>query len=472
MRNRRLLTLAVLAVALGFAPFAQAETAVVTVVENGTNVDIRYSISGGTDLGSAASTPGALDIVLKSITALDTATFGTVGIVAPQGTVEDQGSLATAFAGFSGEATADSIRNLTLDPNTGAYNVTLLQPAAYDDPSDGLDWTAVQDEAVLKGIGTTGSAGANASLPNNNVDWEDPLTAPTWDGDTKIVSATLGATAGTGYSVGVTTYGADSFSVLAPDSNSRWTGPADANMYIDNPPVQATVIINTYDPNGVGGGTIVPTTATTLTVETGDVTLGSSFASGTQNIGGGTTVANLTVVVPASTSVTLGANHVLSDLDIDPNGSVDVDQYTVALYNGNEATVLGDILDGDLTSSDTRVGSGMSIGFAAKTDDSALPYLLVGLAKTGDTNMDGAIDGADQANLSVFWDPAGASGETKWYNGDLNLDGAIDGADQALISVWWNPAGDPIPFAAAVPEPATLGLLALGAIGLIRRRRA
>ena len=52
--------------------------------------------------------------------------------------------------------------------------------------------------------------------------------------------------------------------------------------------------------------------------------------------------------------------------------------------------------------------------------------------------------------------------------GDLTGEGAVDGADLSLMAAnWLFSAGG-----AAVPEPMTLGPIALGGLALIRRRRA
>ena len=58
--------------------------------------------------------------------------------------------------------------------------------------------------------------------------------------------------------------------------------------------------------------------------------------------------------------------------------------------------------------------------------------------------------------------------------GDFNADFIVDGADIGIIAgrldQSYNPANGPSGVS-AVPEPASLGLLAIGATGLLRRRR-
>jgi hypothetical protein len=92
----------------------------------------------------------------------------------------------------------------------------------------------------------------------------------------------------------------------------------------------------------------------------------------------------------------------------------------------------------------------------------------------GDTNMDGQVTPQDytatDSNLGTSVDPA-----ISWFYGDTNFDGNIDptdyaGIDGALGLGVGNPLSAQGP--AAVPEPASIGLLGLGAIAVLRRRRS
>ncbi len=112
--------------------------------------------------------------------------------------------------------------------------------------------------------------------------------------------------------------------------------------------------------------------------------------------------------------------------------------------------------------------------------------VLVKYTYYGDATLDGTVDGSDYSRIDNGY-LAGASG---WFNGDFNYDGHIDGSDYTLIDNAYNTQGANIaseianPSAvataqiagsgagtSAVPEPTTLGLLGLGAIGLLGRRR-
>jgi hypothetical protein len=97
--------------------------------------------------------------------------------------------------------------------------------------------------------------------------------------------------------------------------------------------------------------------------------------------------------------------------------------------------------------------------------------ILVRYTWWGDVNLDGVVDGNDYDvidNAFVFGDGGRGYG---WWTGDFNGDGAVDGNDYDRIDNAFVFGGGPMGGApAAVPEPATLALLAVAA-GLARWRR-
>jgi hypothetical protein len=98
----------------------------------------------------------------------------------------------------------------------------------------------------------------------------------------------------------------------------------------------------------------------------------------------------------------------------------------------------------------------------------------------GDADLSGTVNGADYTQI----DKGFAMGLTGWSNGDFNYDGVVDGADYALIDNTFNQitasgaaplaliAGPPAGADVAVPEPASLCLVACALTAFALRRRA
>jgi autotransporter-associated beta strand protein len=99
----------------------------------------------------------------------------------------------------------------------------------------------------------------------------------------------------------------------------------------------------------------------------------------------------------------------------------------------------------------------------------------------GDTNLDGAVDFIDLAKLAQSYN----SPANLWTQGDFNLDGAVDFLDLAAMAQNYNQAlpasalagtsaqfqADVASAFAQVPEPGMLGVMSLGGLGLLARRR-
>jgi hypothetical protein len=99
-----------------------------------------------------------------------------------------------------------------------------------------------------------------------------------------------------------------------------------------------------------------------------------------------------------------------------------------------------------------------------------LGSLLVGdgAVVPGDTNGDGIVNDADLANFEAQF--GGAPGAE---SADFDGDGDVDIHDFSTMRGNWGFGTGPAPLSsAATPEPTTMGLLALGGLVVLKRRRS
>ena len=101
-----------------------------------------------------------------------------------------------------------------------------------------------------------------------------------------------------------------------------------------------------------------------------------------------------------------------------------------------------------------------SVGMIATEADLLLP---------GDTDNDGDVDNADIGMASGSFTGAGVSTAMTWADGDVDGDGDVDNADIGFIAGAFTGSASG---GAPIPEPATLSLLGLGGLAVMRRRRA
>ncbi len=173
-----------------------------------------------------------------------------------------------------------------------------------------------------------------------------------------------------------------------------------------------------------------------------------------------------------------GGNHYYMDLDFDP-AITSVTPGTPApivndlLYNSSNRGLCNyDVRNWDDVTSSwvTRSGANATAIQLEKFNTGQQPAIIITLAHYGDVNLDGL---SDQTDLGLFAQnyevlgPGVADGRN-WDQGDFSGDGIVDQTDLGLLAQYYEVYGFG---GGAVPEPASLVLLASGAACLLGRRR-
>ena len=110
----------------------------------------------------------------------------------------------------------------------------------------------------------------------------------------------------------------------------------------------------------------------------------------------------------------------------------------------------------------TAAADGLSLGWA----DNGSGAITIMATLPGDANLDGTVDVND---LTVVLTNFGATGAV-WSQGNFNYDGRVDLDDLTILLAEFGQTVAAPRSAAAVPEPAAIVLLGIGAIALLSGR--
>ncbi len=253
--------------------------------------------------------------------------------------------------------------------------------------------------------------------------------------------------------------------------------------------------------NGVtiasGGQVSVPSSDTLALVSTNLTNNGALNVTG--SVTGGKLSGSGTLTINSSGRLTLPSGSGLSAqaaLTVS-GGTLDITNNSFAINYGVSnvsplATIVADIKAGyngghwtgtGITSSTAAADNLHAIGYADSTTPAVSGQILLKYTLYGDANLDGVVDGDDYTLIDNGFN----NRLTGWRNGDFNYDGVVNGDDYTLIDNAFNNQSIVATAAvemvsidtaqifdsssSAVPEPGTIGLLAIGIFGLTDRRR-
>ena len=238
---------------------------------------------------------------------------------------------------------------------------------------------------------------------------------------------------------------------------------------------------------GVEDSIVIISGANTYTggtlVTSGTLTIDGSLADASMTIDITPPTAQVPTPVPptvnGSGTLTFNIDGNTSDLiQVMNGGTLDITMLHLAVNAIDATEPMYVIVDWDVEAGEgePEILPGNLIGeaFASVPDGWAVDYdlanseivLMVDLSQAGDADGDGDVDAADYITLKSN---IGQATGAVLADGDFDEDGDVDWADLVILQDNYGEglAGAP----GTIPEPATLGLLAIGALAVVRRRR-
>ena len=221
-------------------------------------------------------------------------------------------------------------------------------------------------------------------------------------------------------------------------------------------------------------GTVDVGGASTLTIEGNytQVSPGTTTVNGSLvlDYGGSLSIATGTTVDISNTSASTVNANVLINYGSAGSPNSAIRNYLISGYNAGAWNGPG------ISSTAASASRGVySLGYADGADGVAYLNSTTKLATDqekimytlgGDANLDGTVTLSDFAILRSNFGKTGM----QWDQGDFNYDGTVSLSDFAILRSNFGKTLGPAAAISSTPEPATLGLLAMGGLGLLVRR--
>jgi len=414
--------------------------------------------------------------------------------------------------------------NVTFDQNAGGTSFTIanlsggggniiLQTNAANNPAAitltvGGDNSSTTYGGLVSGIGSLSKVG-NGMLTLTN--------ANTYSGATIINAGTLNVTAASN--------GLLTGSNVANYATLQFAGTQTLGSISGN---GTTIVTGNLTVTSFAQASLINNGTTTIN---GNSAIGQLAGTGNLTIGNGTLANTVTLAAAATPGVLGGIKPTQGMVTIAGDSTLDITNNALLLNYGNGASPLvavanavvwgagnvgnastasnGTIISGTVVAANANAGTSgkYAVGYADHTEISSIPTGNVEVAYTlaGDANLDGSVDILDYQAMAPHYDEAGVH---DWSQGDFNHDGHVDILDYqamapnydskltagtlagtslpqsiggVLVSATAEPIGSAVAAEAmtameatditAVPEPASLGLLLLGGLPILSRRR-